>query len=313
MTLRRRLTLMAVVAVGLTVLCAAVASYVALRSQLRGQADDALRRQGELIVGLRGGEIGFGAQGGPPDFVAPAPGTRLVPGRPVPPTLLRQLPAPSPRFGGPASYVQLLDTSGRAVGRNIETARLPAGKTERAVAAGERSNALTDAHVAGLHVRVFTQRVPGVGAIQLARSVDSTDRVLFRMRWILLAICAAATAAALVASRFLTRPVIAPIRFVTEAAEHIEATGDLDRRVPAAGTDEVGRMASRFNAMLDRLAGTQRALEDSTAAQRQLVADASHELRTPVTSLRTNAEVLLSGEGLDEEARRRVLTDVVDQ
>jgi two-component system sensor histidine kinase MprB len=72
-------------------------------------------------------------------------------------------------------------------------------------------------------------------------------------------------------------------------------------------------MASRFNAMLDRLAGTQRALEDSTAAQRQLVADASHELRTPVTSLRTNAEVLLSGEGLDEAARRRVLTDVVDQ
>ena len=48
-------------------------------------------------------------------------------------------------------------------------------------------------------------------------------------------------------------------------------------------------------------------------AQRQLVADASHELRTPVTSMRTNIEVLLEGGELDPEDRRRVLADVVEQ
>ena len=65
-------------------------------------------------------------------------------------------------------------------------------------------------------------------------------------------------------------------------------------------------MAARFNTMLDTLEG-------SVAAQRRLVADASHELRTPVTSLRTNIEVLLAGDDLPEAARRRLLEDVREQ
>jgi two-component system sensor histidine kinase MprB len=66
------------------------------------------------------------------------------------------------------------------------------------------------------------------------------------------------------------------------------------------------RAADRFVAVLDRL-------ERSQAAQRQLVADASHELRTPVTALRTNAELLLEREDLAPEQRRALLGDVVGQ
>ena len=97
---------------------------------------------------------------------------------------------------------------------------------------------------------------------------------------------------------------------LTAAAEHITQTEDLGRRIQVPGDDEVGRMAARFNTMLDTLEGSRRALDESVHAQRQLVADASHELRTPVTSLRTNIEVLLAGGELPEDDRRRLLEDV---
>ena len=100
---------------------------------------------------------------------------------------------------------------------------------------------------------------------------------------------------------------------LTDAAEHITATEDLARRVDVRGDDEVGRMAARFNTMLDTLEGSRAALDDSVEAQRRLVADASHELRTPVTSLRTNVEVLLAGHDLPDGARRRLLEDVREQ
>ena len=54
-------------------------------------------------------------------------------------------------------------------------------------------------------------------------------------------------------------------------------------------------------------------LERSVAAQRQLVADASHELRTPITSLRTNIEVLAESESLPPDERARLLADVEEQ
>ena len=87
---------------------------------------------------------------------------------------------------------------------------------------------------------------------------------------------------------------LAPLAEVAETAQHIGETEDLSARIHVHADDEVGQLATRFNAMLERLEASRDALDESVRAQRQLVADASHELRTPVTSLRTNIELLLA-------------------
>ena len=64
--------------------------------------------------------------------------------------------------------------------------------------------------------------------------------------------------------------------------------GTSAERVDVAGSDELGRLATRFNGMLA-------ALEESVGRQRRLVADASHELRTPLTAARTNVDLVREG------------------
>jgi two-component system sensor histidine kinase MprB len=297
-SLRNRLVLLAAGTVGATVLLASIACYVAMRGELRGQVDDALTEQAGLVRGI--------ADRGP---------GRDFDRRPFPPP--GGLRVPPPRPGAGSGVVQIIDADGRTRqrgGDDFDDVLLPVTEADLAVARGEDDQAFADREVAGEHLRVLTVAYPGRPvAVQLARSLESADRTLSSLRIILALLCLAGTLFALAVSRLFARKVVEPVTELTEAAEHISATDDLGRRIVATGDDEVGRMAQRFNAMLDRLQASRGELADSVAAQRQLVADASHELRTPVTSLRTNIEVLLAGGARDAEERRRLLEDVREQ
>jgi two-component system sensor histidine kinase MprB len=151
-------------------------------------------------------------------------------------------------------------------------------------------------------------------AVELARPLQQTDRVLGHLRLVLLLICLGGIGVAAALGRVAARRVLAPLAEVASTAEHITETEDLSSRIRVQHPeDEVGQLATRFNAMIERLQRSHQQLDDSARAQRQLVADASHELRTPVTSLRTNIEVLLAGGELPGPERDRLLHDVVEQ
>ncbi len=96
------------------------------------------------------------------------------------------------------------------------------------------------------------------------------------------------------------------LRPVEDIRAEVAGIGDADlgRRVPVPATgDEVGRLALTMNEMLVRL-------EDASRRQREFVADASHELQSPVTALRTQLEVsLATGEDDWPAAARRMLGD----
>src|SRR4051812_34698000 len=208
--------------------------------------------------------------------------------------------------GHVAAYVRLLDPRGQATPSTRATLWVPVAARAQRVARGQLRSHIADVTSRGQHLRVLTIPAPGLGAVQVARSLNGVDDVLGRMRVVLALLVAGGVAGAVVLTRLSARSVVRPVTDLTEAAEHVSATGDLGRRVPAGGADEVGRLAARFNAMLDRL-------QESVVAQRRLIADASHELRTPVTSLRTNLEVLREEPDLPADERDRLLDDVVHQ
>jgi two-component system sensor histidine kinase MprB len=289
MTLRRRLTLLAAASVALAICLASVVVYVAVRSELRAQTDDGLRAQA-AVAREQASQIG----------PAPGPGS-------IPEDVLVPPEGPAP-FGAPGPiFLQRLGTNGLPEHTPPPGAAIPVEGAAREVAASGEGEELSDAEVGDQHVRVITVGLGDGGALQIARSLEGTDAVLSNLRVVLvLVILGGIGLAALLARRIADR-MIAPITGLTEAAEHITETEDLSRRIEVGSEDEVGRLAERFNSMLGTLEASRAELADSVQAQRQLVADASHELRTPVASLRTDIEVLRENAELPEAERRRVL------
>ena len=220
-------------------------------------------------------------------------------------------------------YAVVVDSAAFAVYGSAEVRRLDPAAADRLRL---RTFAVTRQHESfsleldGIEVRFVARRITDAGPAVIAVAVGSPTREL------------AAVPARLVTSILVVLPFILlaaagvgwvlsswALRPVGDMIDELEAITDgrsLHRRLPATGerTDELGRLANTLNAMMARL-------EASFAALRRFVADASHELKTPLTVMRAGVERALTDPRASPEAlvpleetlqEVRRMTDLVD-
>lgn len=154
---------------------------------------------------------------------------------------------------------------------------------------------------------IYTLRA-GDGAVQVARVVDDGPVNQFGFGMLLTGLLCVAGGA--LVGRTVARTGLAPIDRLTSAAVRVAHTRELDADIPDEGGGEIRRLIRSINDMLA-------ALRDSRQAQRLLAEDAAHELKTPLTSLRLNVELLIRldrrgtlDSALPAESRTRLLNDL---
>jgi two-component system, OmpR family, sensor histidine kinase MprB len=125
---------------------------------------------------------------------------------------------------------------------------------------------------------------------------------------LLVLIAAGGVALAALLGILVARTALSPIARFTRQTESIAANTEwLEReRLDVVGDDELARLARTFNTTLD-------ALEQSVKAQRNLVADASHELRTPIASIRANLQLMRDEALLSPEDREALRMDMIEE
>ncbi|QNE16997.1 HAMP domain-containing histidine kinase [Kribbella qitaiheensis] len=240
MTVRVRVTLAAVLVVGLALVAGALVLVALLSSALTDQVcANARERAAQLASSL--------------------PGTRV---------------------STPGELVQLVDASGKVIDAAPDVRRYadPGARCVKAEPAGYNEDFLFAAAIA---------QQPGGAQVIVGRPlVDVLDSTRFVTRVLLVGMPLILLVVGGVAWT-VTGRTLAPVTAIRREVDEISAA-ELHRRVPTVhDRDEIGRLAATMNRMLDRL-------EQAQDSQRRFVSDASHELRSPIASIRQHVEVALT-------------------
>jgi two-component system sensor histidine kinase MprB len=314
-SLRVRMGLVAGVAVAIAVVAVAVSSYLGTRSAVYGQLDSSLNSLDAQILQAhnpggsadqdypgapKGGGAPAGSQGGLLGALNAGAGGDCDQGLGI--------NRPGQPFGGPRVFVQLLLPDGSICRATGETVTIPTSAAARRLASSGHGSYFANQDVNGVDIRVLVHGVPGTGALMLALPLTASDKTLDDELILMIVIAAAGIALAAVLGFLVARAAMAPITTFTRRTERIaHDVNQLEReRLEVSGSDELARLALTFNQTLD-------ALESSIEAQRNLVADASHELRTPIATLRANLQLLREEGRLPAEEREALRRDMIDE
>ena len=141
-----------------------------------------------------------------------------------------------------------------------------------------------------------------LGYVEISGGPDFGAEALRTTRDAFLLAAGGATFMAAIVGLLVSRGLSAPLRQLTAVAGEM-SSGDLSTRAPMHGKDEIGQLARQFNLMAERLEASFVELSAERDALRRFIADASHELRTPITALK-NFNDLLQGAAADDPAAR---------
>ncbi|HVL91337.1 MAG TPA: HAMP domain-containing sensor histidine kinase [Actinomycetota bacterium] len=195
---------------------------------------------------------------------------------------------------------------------------LPSDERVLSVARGDEPSYYADITVSGVPLRMrVTEVVDGSGrtvaalvvAAPRANIAETLNRLRLLLAWA--GVIGLALAAAL--SWQAAKTALRPVEEVADAATAIGETRDLSRRVDPGGEDELGKLTKAFNGMLDRLESAQTELERTLEGQRRFLADASHEMRTPLTTMRGNLEVIKASPAISPDELKAALTDSIEE
>ena len=217
------------------------------------------------------------------------------------------------RAVAPASYVEVRDRNGATVvvaplvrpGSPIDDLRdLKIEPGTRATNGRDDNARFATVHASGSDdaIRVRVSRQEDGGVLVIGQSLQQVEQTRRRLFGVLIAGTIGALVAVGIAGAWLVRLGLRPLTAVERSAAEITSS-DLDRRVPGENAStEVGRLATAINTMVDRLHDAIRqrerdvvTLAASEERMRRFVADASHELRTPIAATAAYAELFDRG------------------
>ncbi|MGZ4221991.1 MAG: sensor histidine kinase [Solirubrobacteraceae bacterium] len=306
MSLRVRMGVAAGLAVAIAVIAVAVSAYAGTRSQLRNQVDASLHTLAAQAVS------GGGGPHGPQDGEGPAPNSGPQPtssdeGTCVGDEGLGLDRLNGPAFGGAPGTFTLFRRCGGTFVPSGQQYTIPSNSRIEALRRSGEGQYLTDMRVSGTPIRVLVTGIGTRGALGVALPLTDVNHTLASQVKLLIVIATAGVALAALLGFLVARTALAPIERFTRRTEAIADRRErTEQRIEVVGRDELARLARSFNRTLDEL-------ERSVAAQRQLVADASHELRTPIATIRANLQLMRDEDRLSQEDRDALRADVIEE
>jgi two-component system OmpR family sensor kinase len=265
---RQRLVLIHLAVISIIVLLTAVAAYWGLSRSVHGQLDGALLALGETEIAML--------------TIQPDQAIRIheMPPGPTPPSFARL-----------DRLVQIISANGEVLAHssNLGASRLPTPPELLARLANGETVFETLPHFGEEPMRMMSMPVDARGArlaVQVAGSLDDVLNVLDSATLLFIAMALTLLIAVGITGVWVTQRAFQTINDIVHQAQSISESNLSQRLPPSSTNDEIGNLVDTLNELMERL-------EKAFESQRRFTADASHELRSPLSRLRTEIEVTL--------------------